>query len=180
MILTDEDRDNIRAFKLRMVSKMSRESFDLMRITFSHKLSISSEWIMLHRLTLLTGIEPEWYDCCINSCICYTGKYSVLDTCHYCHEARYQGDNPRRRFCYFPLIPRFQAYFQSEKTVRTLLYRHEYEQTSKIYRDVFDGKHYEILKEKHIEIAGEKQNHKFFSGKNDLAFAMCTDGYLLY
>lgn len=122
-VLTEQDRDNIRAFKLRMVSNMPRTAFDQMRFAFQHKLDISSYWVILHRLAILSEIEPVWYDCCVNSCLAYTGEYEALDCCPDCNATRFNDNGkPRRKFCYLPLIPRLQGYFQNPRMVERLSY----------------------------------------------------------
>ena len=57
-ILTEEDHDNIRAFKIRMVSNMPRATFNQMRYAFRHKLQISSHYVIAHRLAVLSGVVP--------------------------------------------------------------------------------------------------------------------------
>jgi hypothetical protein len=44
-VLSEEDHDNIRAFKLRMVSNMPRAAFNQMRYAFKHKLDIHSLYV---------------------------------------------------------------------------------------------------------------------------------------
>ena len=34
----------------------------------------------------ITGIQPVIYDCCINSCMCFTGKYIALQVCMICNK----------------------------------------------------------------------------------------------
>ncbi|KAJ7506447.1 hypothetical protein B0H11DRAFT_2219815 [Mycena galericulata] len=58
-VLSEEDRDNIRAFKLKLMANMPRTAFDQMRYSFNHKLDISSDWVITHRLAILTRVEPE-------------------------------------------------------------------------------------------------------------------------
>ncbi|KAJ7019369.1 hypothetical protein C8F04DRAFT_1147812, partial [Mycena alexandri] len=77
-ILTEQDRDNIRAFRLKMLSNMPRVAFAQMRHAFRHKLEISSHWVMIHRIAILSGIEPMWFHCCPDSCMAYTGAYKDL------------------------------------------------------------------------------------------------------
>jgi len=77
-ILSDEDQDNIRAFKLQMVSNMPHVAFKQMCFTFQHKLTIQSLYVITHRMAILSGIEPQWFDFCVNSCIAYTGCYQDL------------------------------------------------------------------------------------------------------
>lgn len=87
-ILSEQDRDNIRVFKLCMMSNMPRAAFNQMWQAFQHKITLDSEWVVMCRITILTGIQPEWHDCCINSCITYTSKYIYHISCPYCGEAR--------------------------------------------------------------------------------------------
>jgi hypothetical protein len=91
-ILTEEDHDNIRAFKIRMVSNMPRAAFNQMRYAFRHKLEISSHYVIAHRLAVLSGIVPIWIDCCPNSCIAYTGDYKDEEHCPVCSEDRFKGN----------------------------------------------------------------------------------------
>ncbi|KAF7345179.1 hypothetical protein MSAN_01894200 [Mycena sanguinolenta] len=58
-ILTEQDRDNISAFQLKMISNMPRVAFEQMRHAFRHKLDISSHWVMIHRVAILSRIEPQ-------------------------------------------------------------------------------------------------------------------------
>ncbi|KAJ7788376.1 hypothetical protein B0H14DRAFT_2948955, partial [Mycena olivaceomarginata] len=80
-ILTEQDRDDIRAFQLKLMSKMPRTAYNQMVYAFSHKLSLSSEWVMFHCMVILSGVEPLWFNCCVDSCIAYTDAYSELTEC---------------------------------------------------------------------------------------------------
>ncbi|EIN12023.1 hypothetical protein PUNSTDRAFT_62011, partial [Punctularia strigosozonata HHB-11173 SS5] len=183
--LTEQDRDNIRVFRLRFLSKMPCSTYNLMRSTFRSQIHITSEWVLLRRIALLSGIEPVRYDCCTN-CICYLGKYTDMDSCPYCGEGRYRdGDSAhkaRRHFCYIPLIPRLQAYFRSMDMIDLLGYRSERDQEGNpdIISDIFDGEHYQNLRHTPVVIDGQEQAYNHFSEDTDLAFASCSDGYLIF
>jgi Transposase family tnp2 len=180
-VLSDEDHDNIRAFKLRMVSNMPRMAFEQMRFTFKHKLNIHSLYVITHRMAILSGIEPQWFDCCVNSCIAYTGSYQDLDECPDCSETRRNIYNePRRLFCYIPFIPRLQDYFANEKSLTELQYRHNYTPSNNSISDVFDSQHYRNLCKTRVTVDGRKLPHQYFEGKHDIAFSTCLDSYLLY
>ena len=45
-MISEEDRDNIRAHNLRMISNMSRRAFNQMRYAFRHKIDIGSFYII--------------------------------------------------------------------------------------------------------------------------------------
>ena len=113
-MITDKDWDNICAFKLKMISNMPHRVYDQLRHAFHHKVDISSEWIILRCLSVLSGLEPKHVDCCINSCVAFTREYVHAEECPFCAEARYSPScKPRRIFSYLPLIPRLQAFFQA-------------------------------------------------------------------
>src|ERR1700691_3610602 len=103
-IITDQDRINARAFKLKRMSNMPRRTYHQMRHTFSNYLDIDSEYVALRRFALLTEIEPVLYDCCINSCLCYTGKYKHYSRCRFCNEPRTCGGKFNTKFYIFPFF----------------------------------------------------------------------------
>ncbi len=180
-ILNDRDRDDIRAFYLRIKSNMSRFNFDLMRRSFSHKMEINSLYTITRRMTVLSDVNVTQYDCCINSCLAYTGKHTELDECPYCHEPRLDKDHqPRRQFMYIPLFPRLAAFFQSPDMINKLSYRANFQHTVGQIHDVFSGENYQAMKSRRVVVDGEILPHKFFSDERDIAFGLCTDGFLLF
>ncbi|KAJ7224885.1 hypothetical protein C8J57DRAFT_1253129 [Mycena rebaudengoi] len=180
-ILTDEDCDNIQAFKLKMISHMPRTAYNQMVYAFSHKLELSSEWVMLHRMAILSGIQPVWYHCCINSCAAYTAAFSDLSQCAYCQEPRFSPTGkPRHMFCYVPIIPRLQGFFLNLKTINALLYRHNYQHAAGTISDVFDGEHYQTLLTKKVVVDGQTLPHTYFSGMYDICLGVALDSYLLF
>ncbi|KAJ7271371.1 hypothetical protein B0H12DRAFT_731303 [Mycena haematopus] len=165
--LTDQDRDNIRAFHLKVMSNMSREVYEQLRHAFDHKLDLSSEYVMIHRMAILSGVEPLWFHCCINSCMAYTGDDTDRTTCRFCNEPRFTHvlGKPRRLFCYLPIIPRLQGYFQNPDMAKVLLYRHTYKHEPNTIADVFDAAHYRTLRKQNVVVDGETLAYKYFSGK---------------
>ena len=162
---------------------MPRVAFDQMRYAFKHKLDINSHYAITRRLAVLSGIEPSYYDCCPKSCIAYTGDYALSQQCPLCSQTRFREgpqQKPRRQFCYIPIIPRLQNFFANTKTIEELLYRHNYHMVPGIISDVFDSEHYRNLTKTTVTVDGKKLAHKYFSGKYDIAFSVCLDGYLLY
>ncbi|KAG2049679.1 hypothetical protein BDR06DRAFT_918795, partial [Suillus hirtellus] len=152
-----------------------------MRRSFRHKMTIDSEWVILHRLAALSGIKAINYHCCINSCIAYTDNYSHHLRCPFCHEPRYgAGGQARRNFSYLPIIPRLQAFFQSPEMIESLAYRKRYIHQPGVLRDVFDSQWYQTLCQTKVVVDGVERPHCFFAGKHDLAFTLAADGFLLF
>ncbi|KAF9487455.1 hypothetical protein BDN71DRAFT_1545783, partial [Pleurotus eryngii] len=180
-ILSEQDRDNIRAFKLRMMSNMPCAVFNQMWQAFQHKITLDSEWVVMCRIAILTGIQPEWHDCCINSCIAYTSKYIYHISCPYCGEAcRSPTGAVCRSFAYLPIMPQLRGYFMSSKMIDKLQYRSNYRQQDNIVADVFDSENYKRLQNHRVVIDGVKYHHRYFSDPDDIALGVCTDSYLLF
>lgn len=126
-----------------------------MRYAFRHKLEISSHYVMIHRVAVLSGVEPVWYHCCVNSCMAFTGVHADLKQCQFkdCKEPRFAADGrPRRLFCYLPIILRLQGFFQIPKKVEQLLYRHNYEHIPGTISDVFDSENYRNLRKRKVVV----------------------------
>ena len=179
-ILTDKDRDNIRDFKLWMMSGMEQQTFNQMQHLFPHKLEIISYWIILWHMGILSEIEPIWYDCCINSCITFTGKYTNHTHCPHCQEARTSNRKPQRAFDYLPIIPQLQGFFQNSKLVKTMQYQANYQHDPNSISDVFDSLAYCSLHQTIVTVDGKKLGHQYFSTSKDLALSVCTDAFLLF
>ena len=130
-----------------MVSNMPRVAFDQMHYAFKHKLSINFLYSITRRVAILSGVEPLYFDCCPNSCLAYTGKYTLLDQCPLCSQTHFREGTkkPCQQFCYIPLIPRLQNFFANEKAIEELLYQHYYQAIPGVIFDVFDSKHYQNL-----------------------------------
>ena len=164
-----------------MVSNMPQTASNQMRYPFQHKLDIHSLYAITHRLAILSGVEPKWFDCCVNSCIAYTGQHHDLDKCPDCSERWLTlSGQPCRMFCYIPIIPHFQNFFANEKSLMELQYWHKYKVSDHTISDVFDSKHYKNLCKTRVTLDSKKLPHKYFSGKHDIAFSTCLDSYLLY
>ena len=131
------------------------------------------------RVAYLSGIKPEFYDCCPNSCCCYTGAHKNLQDCPYCKEPWFRRDGkPCKKFTYIPLIPRLIAFAGNKQLSEKMKYRaHKHEHMPGKVKDVFDGKWYQRLRTKHVELNGKTYPHKYFEDPRDLALGLSTDGF---
>ncbi|KAI0662143.1 hypothetical protein C8Q70DRAFT_909352, partial [Cubamyces menziesii] len=179
--ITEEERDNIRAFRLRFIANIPRSAYDQMRHSFRHRLHLRSDWAILYRVARLSGVQPVWYDCCPNSCLCYLGDFQDAQVCPDCKEPRYSAAGQvRRHFCYIPFIPRLQALFQSVRLIKQLRYRSELPMESDTIEDVFNSEHYRKLCRSRVVVDGKVLAHCHFSDPRDIAFSFCSDSYLLF
>lgn len=75
------------------------------------------------RIAFLSGFDAERYDCCVESCIAYTGPYADLEQCPYCKTSRHDDfGNPRRQFAYLSLKRRLLALRQHQETAQQMEY----------------------------------------------------------
>ncbi|KZV70740.1 hypothetical protein PENSPDRAFT_550904, partial [Peniophora sp. CONT] len=132
------------------------------------------------RIAELSQFKPRLYDCCINSCIAYVGKYADKTVCpnRSCRERRRTLDGrPRKQFCYLPLIPRLKASAQSRSAASEHQYRAQRAQDSNKISDVFDSLHFRSLRTRHVVVDGEVLPHYFFSDDRDVPIGVSTDGF---
>jgi hypothetical protein len=95
--LTVEDLDNFQAFKLHVFARLPRTAFNQMRHAFQHHMEISSLYVISQKLAILSGITPQWYDCCVNSCVLYVNDYEDLEQCPECSQPRWISGTHRPR-----------------------------------------------------------------------------------
>lgn len=150
--------------------------------------SISSIDVLQRRISQLSGVRPRQYDCCINSCCCYTGHFAKLQNCPFCREPRYNREGkPVKTFNYLPLVPRLKQWFRNSELVAKLMYRSLFKTSPpdsdspdtawEDIIDIFDGDHYLSLLDENVTINEEKLGHHFFSDDRDIALGISFDGF---
>jgi hypothetical protein len=177
--LTDDDLDNISAFALLIESSgLPRGTFSRMWWFFRHWLKLDTECIIHQRLDFLSGLAPVLYDICVNSCCLYVEEYKDNTHCSFCNTPRHNmTSKPTSQFSYLPLIPRLQGMFECPDMVRWMNYRHTYQCTIREISNIFDAKHYQSLRSKHVVIDGMTLGHKYFEDRRDIALGVSTDGF---
>jgi hypothetical protein len=104
------------------------------------------------------SLSFQVYDCCSNSCVCFTGEFESLTACPLCSEQRYNGwQKARNQFCYIPIIPHLQVMFQDQDVIELLRYRLQHEADPNRFDDVWDGANLWELLNKKIEFNGQVQ-----------------------
>ncbi|KAG9093792.1 hypothetical protein FRC06_011374, partial [Ceratobasidium sp. 370] len=179
-VLSKKDENTLRLLATRIRTHFSRQTYNELRLGICEGLAIPSEFIALRRLRILAGLEVQSYDCCLNSCCCFLGKYENCDACPFCKEPRYNAaGNARRSFRYTPLIPQLRALFRDPEMVDKLGYRAtaDAQRDPHLIQDVFDGENYLELRNQKLDPGGEYQ---FFDNPEDLALFLSTDGFTLF
>ncbi|KAG8726757.1 hypothetical protein FRC10_006790, partial [Ceratobasidium sp. 414] len=180
-ILSKKDRKMLELLAIRLRTHFSRTTWDDLRLGVCEEHAIPSEFIAWRRLCILASLETRTYDCCINSCCCFLGKYAALDKCPFCKQNRYNARGTARRlFRYTPLIPQLRGLFQSPSMSAKLRYQANFEQECEpgVVKDVFDRENYRKLRETPVKTAAGE--YYFFSNPEDIAFGLSTDGFRLF
>ena len=60
---------------------------------------------------------------------------------------------------------------------KKMFYHHTYEHEKDKMKDLFNSSNYLHLQKIYVIINGKQQNYKFFSGWNDTALSLSTDGF---
>jgi hypothetical protein len=142
---------------------------DIMKVFVTNNLSL---YKVKKYLIEVTGLVPEFYDMCENSCICYTGQYESYQNCPICNSARYNTKRKAKKVMpYLSIKDRLKTQFSDENRAKELLYRHEYiiNKSDDDLDDIFDGKIYKEL-----------VNENLFVDKRDIAFTASCDGYQIF
>lgn len=174
---TQEDLDDLQALAFNLKHKHTREALEDM----AKMRPLSSPYIMKKKLEQFSELVDEPYDCCIDSCMAFTGPYKDLDACQICHAPRYDNRGKARNvFHYLPLIPRLQAFFKSERIIEMLRYRQEREPYDGTLRDVFDSEHFQTLLDTTVKIDGVEYPHKIGESEWDIFVGFTFDGVSLW
>ncbi|KIO16102.1 hypothetical protein M407DRAFT_86385 [Tulasnella calospora MUT 4182] len=121
----------------------------------------------------LCGLEPELYDCCKNSCMCFVGPYADLTSCRYCQHERFKPDGqPFNRFHYVPLIPQIKALYAGSVSATAMRYRsiHELDNfldPSHRITDIYDSSLYRDLRISQITVNGHTLPNMYFEDPRD-------------
>ncbi|KDQ10980.1 hypothetical protein BOTBODRAFT_80503, partial [Botryobasidium botryosum FD-172 SS1] len=179
--LTDDELNWIRAFNFKVDTCTPANSFEKLAYAFPALSSLPSLAAIQTQMSRLSGVEPVYYDCCINSCLCFTGQYEKLAHCPFedCNKPRFQSDGKtaRKRFSYLPFTPRLVQLFTSVESANIVDYRSSFKYDPSKNVDVFSGLRYQALLGKLVTADGKKLKHRFFSDRRDIALGLAVDGF---
>lgn len=184
--LNDVDTQIYRDFLWKMKNNVSNEAFRELRYLHPNNDGMLSWKATQQRIGRVSNLQPQLYDCCRNSCVCYVGQYADLDRCPFplCNLPRYREGarkRPFRQFTYIPLIPRLKAFLANQAQAEKMRYRADYdskERVEDVIKDVFDGTLYRRLLGRRVQpIDGPSQHHRYFESPTDIALGLSTDGY---
>ena len=92
-VLTRVERDNIKAMALKIGNQLMQKAYKGIQKLTQGCMEISSEYIAGRILERMLKLSFQIYDCCVNSCTCFTGEFEPLTTCLLCRESRRDKQN---------------------------------------------------------------------------------------
>ncbi|KAI5814061.1 hypothetical protein BZA77DRAFT_220346, partial [Pyronema omphalodes] len=132
------------------------------------------------RITYITGVMEQRFDCCPNSCMSYAMFDDSIDKCLFdeCAHPRWKIStdgirSPHATYSYIPITRRLQLWWSNKQRARKLIeYRLLAEKNRErgIRVDFWSGDLYQDL----------KHRKNLFSQDTDLAFAISTDGVKVF
>ncbi|GBE87125.1 hypothetical protein SCP_1003720 [Sparassis crispa] len=176
--LNEEDKAMLRAFALKADSHMMTQTYVKLPFAFPNE-HIPTLGQAKSRIAFLSGIKPQLYDCCRNSCCCFVVPHAELETCPYCHLDRYRADRkPYKQYTYLPLIPRLKAFHVNTLMAKSMQYRaEEHKHDLNVIKDVFDSEIYRSLCGQPVIVNGKPLKHRYFEDSRDIALGLSTDGF---
>jgi len=118
--ILDHDLDILHPFVMMLRNNLTALSFDKMSYTFSNAGMETLAKTQSHA-RYLSRFEPIKLECCVNSCVCFTGPHASLNECPRCKMlCLNKSGEARRTFSYMPLIPRL-CRFMSNRAYTTRL-----------------------------------------------------------
>ena len=139
-------------------------------------MDLHSEYITKHILGCALELSSEIYNCCIRSCMCFTGKYENDTTCPICKEPHYdQHKKAQNWFCYIPIILWLQAMFKDPKLIDLLLHQVQCESDPNLFEDVLDCSVIQQLLASHVKINGKKHAYRYGEFETNIFLALTCD-----
>lgn len=176
-----------RAFAFVVRTQLSNDHHAMVQEAWPEVSNFHSKHTLRAKAQALAGVKPQQFDCCIGSCVCFTGQYSPLEKCPRCNEPRFEVNlhgtkKPRSQFFYIPLIPRLIAYLSSPHVASAMRYRSQHQHIPGSLRDIFDGTYYQALQSSPVTVHGEAVDPPtaYFQDPRDVALGLSTDGYGIF
>lgn len=176
----------IKAYKLQMEINLGANAFEKLRYSFP-ELSLPSLKVLRNEMQGLSGVETALYDCCANSCMCFTGAHADLVECHYCGTNRYRKDGvtPVKQFQYVPFLPQIKAMYAGRESAAAMRYRSDHEDDNihdahGTISDIYGSELYQQLRTQPVVVDNHILPYNYFSDPRDVLLISLTDGFQLF
>ncbi len=141
---------------------MSTSTYNLLKKHFMPELLMSSIFMLRAKISRLSHVTEVSYDCCLNTCCCFTRTYAGLDSCPFCKHAWYNLEgHSYKKYKYLPIELHVKSLYLTDCYAKVLHY-HSLPRGSEV-GNVFDGTHYQMLCWTQVMIDGAELDHHFIS-----------------
>ena len=151
-----------------------------LREQFQNEIRILTSFTLQKRVLKLAGWKPERHDCCINSCIAYTGPFRRLESCPHCQAPWKDEHGQSSPYYTLPLAPQLTALYAASGSTRQAM-NHTAQMLDSfdpsIIRDIHDASVVHSLLGKKVVVSNREQGHTYFEDKRDVPLGLMTDGF---
>ncbi|CAG8534980.1 41600_t:CDS:2 [Gigaspora margarita] len=163
----------LKLFRIKDKHNISETAFN--KILKVLKISNITLYRLEKYLKSLGPLKPLLIDCCINSCVAFTGNLINKNICPRCQEPCYKFNKvTQKSVAYWSLIDSLKIQYKDKTRAETFHYRYNYTLTQNYalgnqIGDVFNGFQYKSL-----------VSSGFFSDCQDVALMISTDRYQIF
>ncbi|KAF8666235.1 Transposase family tnp2 [Rhizoctonia solani] len=183
--LADYHKLTVEAFNYKVDTDISGRAYAKLPRAFPDRLpDLPTDPKLPKQINKILTYVPYTIDCCVNSCIAFTGRYKDLIGCPWCGQRQYKTDSrntrlrrPRQQFQYLPIIPQFCNMYLSRRMAALLRYRSRLPLDLDRMTDVFHGLRYRLLLDELVSVCGTSLGHSFFSNNTNIALGLAMDGF---
>ncbi len=90
--LKDEDMKNLKIFDIILWSNMSMSTYNLLKKHFLPELSMLSIFMLQAKISRLSHVTEVSYNCCVNTCCCFTRTHAGLNSCPFCKHTQHNSE----------------------------------------------------------------------------------------
>lgn len=158
----------VKLLHLKTINNWSNKSFTLMLELMKEALPDGNTLPISHyeakKVIRDLGLGYEKIHCCKNDCVLFWKEYKNEEVCPKCHTPRYAFDNgkskkvPQKILRYFPLIPRLQRLFISNKTATDIRWHKDKCLDDGVLRHPADSEQWKLFDQMHNSFADESCN----------------------
>ena len=87
-VLSTVAKDNIKAIAFKIRNQLTRNAFKGVQRLTRGRMDIGSDYVANQILEHVSGLSTQVYNCCVNTCVCFTGEFESHTTCPLCREPR--------------------------------------------------------------------------------------------
>src|SRR5260221_1560210 len=102
---------------------MSTPTYNLLKKHFIPELSMSSIFILQARISKLSHVTEVSYNCCLNTCCCFTRTYAGLNSCPFCKHTWYNSEgHSYKKYKYLPIEPHIKSLYLTDHYAKVSWY----------------------------------------------------------